>query len=206
MKPNQTVTSLALILTLLILAGCATRAPDPDALAERGEWGEQRSAVEALERWRLAGRVGIRAPGDSTTANLDWLQRPHYYRLLLSGPFGAGTSILEGRDGQVSLTTNQGRFEAESPEALMEEQLGWALPVSALDHWVRGLPDPDSRHDLDHDDQGFPELLRQDGWEIEYRDWIDTETLWLPRRLIMTFDEIRVTLVVNEWRLEESGE
>lgn len=205
MTPPRTLMSLACLLALLTLAGCAGRTAPTDSL-EHGTWSAQRTAVENLERWRLAGRVGIRAPGDATTANLDWLQRPNYYRLLLSGPFGAGTSILEGRNDHVSLTTNQGRFEADSPEALMEEQLGWALPVSALDHWVRGLPAPERQHDISHDDQGFPDLLRQDGWEIDYRDWTQSAELWLPRRLVLAYDEIRVTLVINEWRLEDHGD
>lgn len=206
MTPSMTLKSFLILLALTLLAGCATRAPDSGAMTERGPWADQLAALEAMERWRLAGRVGLRTPDDSTTANLDWLQRPYYYRLLLSGPFGAGTSILEGRDGQVSLTTQQGRFEAGSPEELMQAQLGWALPVSALDHWVRGLPDPASDHDLESDAEGFPDTLRQDGWEIDYRDWIQVDALWLPRRLIMTYDEIRVTMVINDWRLESLDE
>lgn len=188
------------LLVLALLAGCA--APPPvEAPGERGPWADQAAALEALETWELIARVGLRTPDEATSANLDWRQTPFHYRLLLSGPFGSGRSTLEGREGRVSLTTPEGRFEAESPEALLQEQLGWSLPVSSLDHWVRGLPAA-GRHELERDAQGYPRRLRQAGWEIDYRDWTWAQGLWLPRRLVMTYDSLRVTLVVNEWHPE----
>ncbi|WP_355660806.1 lipoprotein insertase outer membrane protein LolB [Halomonas salifodinae] len=191
---------LAPLLVLTLLAGCAVR-PPAEAPSERGPWADQAASLEALDTWELIARVGLRTPEEATSANLDWRQTPYHYRLLLSGPFGSGRSTLEGRTGRVSLTTPEGRFEAESPEALLQEQLGWSLPVSALDHWVRGLPAA-GQHDLERDPQGYPRRLRQAGWEIDYRDWTWAEGLWLPRRLVMSYDSLRVTLVVNEWRPE----
>ena len=123
-----------------------------------------------------------------------------YHRLLISGPFGSGRSTLEGREGRFSLTTAEGRFEAETPEALMAQRLGWSLPVSALSDWIRGLPAEGSTHRVERDDLGFPRRLEQDGWDIAYRDWTRVEGLWLPRKMVMTYDTLRATLVVTEWR------
>lgn len=191
---------LAPLLMLTLLAGCAVR-PPAEAPEERGPWADQAAAVEALTAWDLIARVGLRTPEEATSANLDWRQTPFHYRLLLTGPFGSGRSTLEGREGRVSLTTPEGRFEAESPEALLQEQLGWSLPVSALDHWVRGLPAA-GPHDLEQDERGYPRRLHQAGWAIDYRDWTWAQGLWLPRRLVMEYNGLRVTLVVNEWRPE----
>ncbi|MFC3283534.1 lipoprotein insertase outer membrane protein LolB [Litchfieldella rifensis] len=188
------------LLCLALIAGCASRAPGPDQPRERGDWDAQSARLEALDTWTLAGKVGLRTPQDSTSANLDWSQHPGYYRMLISGPFGSGRSVLEGRDGRVSLNTSEGRFVAESPEALMQEQLGWSLPISALDYWIRGLPAPGADHEVEEDALGYPAQLRQAGWNIAYRDWDYAGGLWLPRRLVMTYDEIRATLVVNDWR------
>ena len=201
MMPHAT--ALRLLLTCLILAllaGCAPRLPAPDGEREAGQWEAQQERLAELQTWMLAGKAGLRTPQESTSANLDWSQHPHYYRLLISGPFGSGRSTLEGREGRFSLTTSEGRFEAETPEALMQQQLGWSLPVSALSDWIRGLPAEASPHRLESDELGFPQRLEQDGWEIVYRDWTQVEALWLPRRLIMTYDDLRVTLVVTEWR------
>ncbi len=113
----------ALLFTLALLAGCAGRAPAPESQM-RGQWSDQQSRLEAMNNWQLTGKVGLRTPEDSVSANLDWWQSPTYYRLLLSGPFGSGRSTLEGNDQGVTLITSEGRFQADTPEALMEEQLG----------------------------------------------------------------------------------
>ncbi|WP_280546588.1 lipoprotein insertase outer membrane protein LolB [Halomonas sp. 11-S5] len=188
------------LFALALLAGCAGRAPAPEGERAAGQWQAQAERLAELDTWILVGKAGLRTPEDSTSANLDWSQHPHYYRLLISGPFGSGRSTLEGREGRFSLTTAEGRFEAETPEALMEQQLGWSLPVSALSDWIRGLPADDTPHRLEKDELGFPLRLEQDGWEIAYRDWVRVADLWLPRRLVMTYDDLRVTLVVTDWR------
>lgn len=195
---------LILLLSLLLLAGCAAQAPTPETPRQSGDWSAQLEELKMLERWRLAGKVGLRTADDATSANLDWQQTPFFYRMMISGPFGAGRSTLEGSANNVTLTTPDGRFSAQTPEQLMQQQLGWSLPISALDYWVRGLPAPDAAHDMQSDAQGFPQRLRQAGWTIEYRDWTWAPELkgglWLPQRLVMTFDDLRATLVVNQWR------
>lgn len=194
-------------LCLAALAGCATPGSTTSQQStERsdGQWQEQLDEVKGFTSWNLIGKVGLRTPQDSTSANLDWRQTPWQYRLLVTGPIGAGRSTLEGRDGRVSLTNSEGRFEADSPEELMEQQLGWSLPVSNLTDWVRGLPAEGQPHESTEDSLGFPDTLSQDGWEIDYRSWHNVDGVWLPSRLVMTYDDLRATLVVNQWEaLEE---
>lgn len=185
---------------IIFLAGCATQAPQDDSGRQSGDWDNQKAEVETFDTWTLVGKAGLRTPAENTSANLDWNQHPHYFRMLISGPFGGGRNVLEGREGRFSLSNSDGRFEAESPEALMEEQLGWALPVSAMPDWVRGLPGEHDSYQLETDELGFPSHLTQDGWEIDYREWERFAGMWLPRRLVMNYDDIRITLVVNEWR------
>lgn len=189
-----------IMLSFALLTGCATSTPVDDGSRQSGQWESQQASLEALETWKLAGKAGLRSPEENTSANLDWNQYPHYFRLLVSGPFGGGRTVLEGREGRFSLTNSEGRFEAESPEALMEEQLGWSLPVSAMPFWVRGLPDEERSYQLETDELGFPSHLTQDGWTIDYRDWERVDDLWLPRRLVMEYDEVRITLVINQWQ------
>jgi outer membrane lipoprotein LolB len=188
---------------LLLLAGCASQGPIDESGRQAGQWERQQAEVEAFDTWTLVGKAGLRTSQENISANLDWNQTPYYFRMLISGPFGGGRNVLEGREGRFSLTNSDGRFEAETPEALMEEQLGWSLPVSAMPDWVRGLPGEHGNYQLESDELGFPSHLAQDGWEIDYRDWEQFEGMWLPRRLIMNYDDVRITLVVNQWQASE---
>ncbi|MCE8014570.1 lipoprotein localization protein LolB [Halomonas sp. MCCC 1A17488] len=199
-RPISAIRGLAASLALALLAGCATPGAAPDGERTADQWTAQQERLEELNTWTLVGKAGLRTPQETTSANLDWSQHPHYYRMLISGPFGSGRNLLEGREGRFSLTNAEGRFEAATPEALMQQQLGWSLPVSSLADWIRGLPADHSRYQLQQDERGFPQQLEQDGWQIVYRDWTQVESLWLPRRLVMEYDDLRVTLVVTEWR------
>lgn len=201
---NRAFKILGLALALGILAGCATQPPPADGERSADQWQAQQAKLERLQTWELNGKVGLRTPEDSTSANLDWRQTPYHFRMLLSGPAGSGRSVLEGREGRVSLTTGEGRFEAESPEELLQQEMGWSLPVSDLPHWIRGLPADDRPHRMTQDNLAFPATLEQDGWTIDYRRWTRTGGLWLPSRVIMSYDDLRVTLVVTRWQTQES--
>lgn len=190
-------------LALLFLAGCASQGPVDESGRQAGQWERQQADVAAFDTWTLVGKAGLRTPQENVSANLDWNQTPYYFRMLISGPFGGGRNVLEGREGRFSLSNSDGRFEAETPEALMEEQLGWSLPVTAMPNWVRGLPGENASYELETDELGFPSHLAQDGWEIDYRDWEQFEGMWLPRRLIMNYDDVRITLVVNQWQASD---
>ena len=199
-KVKRTTRLWVTSMLLLALAGCASQAPIDESGRQSGQWERQQADVEAFDTWTMVGKAGLRSPQENISANLDWNQTPYYFRMLISGPFGGGRSVLEGREGRFSLTTSEGRFEAETPEALMEEQLGWSLPVRAMPNWVRGLSGDHESYQLETDELGFPNFLQQDGWEINYRDWEQVEGMWLPRRLVMNYGEVRITLVVNQWQ------
>lgn len=196
---GRTLQFLTLAL-IVLLAGCATQAPTQKEERHPGDWRTQQSNLEALDTWTAAGKVGIRTPDDSQSANLDWTQRADQYRISVSGPWGTGRNTLKGNGRQVTLTNGDGTFQAPTPEELMAQQMGWSLPLSSLVYWVRGLPDPRSPHRTSEDDVGFPATMDQAGWHIDYRDWSQADGLWLPRRIVMTYDDLRTTLVINRWQ------
>ncbi|MCX2523826.1 lipoprotein insertase outer membrane protein LolB [Larsenimonas rhizosphaerae] len=192
--------SLPLITLVALLAGCATQAPGPNGTRHVGDWKNQQTTLDELDTWKLAGKVGLRAPDTHQSANLDWTQQASHYRLLLTGPFGAGRTVLDGQPGQVTLTNGDGEFSAPTPEALMQERLGWSLPVSSLDHWIKARPAPGSESHIERDDLGFPATLSQAGWVITYKRWTLVDGLWLPGRITMTQGDIRAVLVVTNWQ------
>jgi outer membrane lipoprotein LolB len=100
---------------------------------------------------------------------------------------------------------NQGRYEATSPEALLEEQLGWKLPVSHLAWWVRGLPAPDSKS-LTLDGDSRLASLEQDGWQVEYLSYTEQNGYWLPERIKLHGTDLDVTLVIKDWQPRKLGQ
>ncbi|NBA94941.1 lipoprotein insertase outer membrane protein LolB [Pseudomonas sp. R5(2019)] len=188
---------------IALLAGCAGLGPR-EALEGHGnpqQWRAHKAHLTQLDGWQISGKVGIRAPKDSGSGTLFWLQRQDYYDIRLSGPLGRGAARLTGRPGQVVLeVANQGRYEAPTPEALLEEQLGWNLPVSHLVWWVRGLPAPGSKSKLTLDGESRLAHLEQDDWSVEYLSYTEQNGYWLPERIKLHGRDLDVTLVVKDWQ------
>jgi len=194
---------------IALLAGCAGIGSH-EAVQGQGnakQWQAHKQQLSSLDGWQINGKVGIRAPKDSGSGTLFWLQRQDYYDIRLSGPLGRGAARLTGRPGAVSLeVANQGRYEAPDPETLLEAQLGWKLPVSHLVWWVRGLPAPDSKSTLTLDGNSRLSNLVQDDWQIEYLSYSEQNGFWLPERIKLHGKDLDVTLVVKDWQPRKLGQ
>ena len=200
----------ALVFSLLtLLAGCAglTSRESVEGQGDAKLWQAHKAQVAALDGWQISGKVGIRAPRDSGSGTLFWLQRQDYYDIRLSGPLGGGAARLTGRPGDILLeVSNRGRFRAESPEALLQEQLRLDLPVSNLLWWIRGLPAPESRSRITLDEQSHLAQLEQDGWQVEYQRYTEQNGYALPERLKLYGQDLEVTLVIKDWQPRQLGQ
>lgn len=192
----------------VLLAGCAGLASQEtvEGPGNAQDWKTHKAQISEIDGWQINGKIGIRAPQDSGSGTLFWLQRQDYFDIRLSGPLGRGATRLTGRPDAVSLeVAGQGRFEAESPEALVESQLGWQLPVSNLLWWIRGLPAPDSRSHVELDGNGRLAHLQQDGWDVQYLDYSDENGFALPSRIKLVGRDLQITLVVKDWQPRRLG-
>ncbi|KJH80254.1 MULTISPECIES: lipoprotein insertase outer membrane protein LolB [Pseudomonadaceae] len=193
---------------MLLLAGCAGLGPQEsvEGPGSADDWKAHKAQISEIDGWQINGKIGIRAPQDSGSGTLFWLQRQDYFDIRLSGPLGRGATRLTGRPDAVALeVAGQGRFEAESPEALVESQLGWQLPVSNLLWWVRGLPAPDSRSRVALDANGRLANLQQDGWDVQYLGYSEQSGFSLPSRIKLAGRDLQITLVIKDWQPRRLG-
>lgn len=194
---------------ITLLTGCAGLT-SKEALEGQGDaqsWQAHKQQISSLDAWQINGKVGIRAPKDSGSGTLFWLQRQDYYDIRLSGPLGRGAARLTGRPGEILLeVANQGRYQAASPEQLLQDQLGLNLPVSHLIWWIRGLPSPDSKSRLNLDGQSHLAQLSQDGWYVEYLSYAEQNGFWLPERIKLSGFDLQVTLVIKDWQPRQLGQ
>ncbi|MGE6530283.1 lipoprotein insertase outer membrane protein LolB [Pseudomonas sp. NPDC077382] len=192
----------------LLLAGCAGLGPQEsvEGPGNAEDWKAHKAHISEIDGWQISGKIGIQAPRDSGSGTLFWLQRQGYFDIRLSGPLGRGATRLTGRPDAVALeVAGQGRFEADSPEALVESQLGWQLPVSYMLYWVRGLPAPDSRSRIALDSNGRLASLQQDGWDVQYLSYTEENGYPLPNRIKLAGRDLKITLVVKDWQPRQLG-
>lgn len=194
---------LVLVCALLFFAGCAHRpAPQPT-----GDWSERQLQLEQLTRWEVAGKLGVRVPGDNGSATLRWRQVNADYTLDLSGPLGSGRVAITGKPGRVTLLqAGEEPVSATTAEELILYSTGWTIPVAQLTYWVRALPAPNEEiilYEKNAADQLT--LLEQAGWRIRYSDYQTVRggkhNVLLPNRVVAEYDDVRLTLVIREWQL-----
>jgi outer membrane lipoprotein LolB len=176
---------------LLLLAGCVSPGPAPDA-------GDR--LARALERFTLDGKVAWRHPEDSGRATLSWSQDAERFRLVLSGPLGRGAAVLEGDDAAVTLRDGDGVRTAASAEALLGSALGIPLPVAEARYWIRGVAAPGPVEVTARDEAGRPAAIRQGAWAVAWPRRSAVDGLALPARIELERPPLRLVIVAGRWR------
>jgi len=107
------------------------------------------------------------------------------------------------REGNaVTLEASGKLYTAQNMEALMQQVLGWQLPLSGLSHWVTAEPVPDVESAIERDANGQISALRQQGWEITYARYAAATADALPLKLNLRRDAVDVVLLIDEWEAQ----
>ena len=200
---------------VLLLPGCPGVWRRDDGVAADPEG---RPPDDIVERWRALGKLAARTSDSrsakgkgSWSATLDWRQTREDFRLRLSGPFGQGAFQVEGRPGEVELTTARGeRRSAPTPDALFIREFGWRLPASALRHWMTARAQPGVPvEDWSLDAGGRLSSLAQQGWRLDYKYREDpagrpsgaARGPALPERITLRGEGVVVRIAIRDWRL-----
>lgn len=188
----------------LFLAACASE----PAHQTIHNWESYQLSLEGLKAWRLDGKLAISTKDSQgkafrQSANLNWQQNPGSYTLHLSGPFGQGSTVIKGDERGVSLAqAGQSIQHAATAEALLEQTLGYSLPIDALSYWVRGIPSPNAAHGpVSKSENGSLATLEQLGWQLSFSRYVKVDQWPLPGKIIARKGPARITLIIKQWKL-----
>src|SRR6056297_1572340 len=187
----------ALFVATTLLSGCAslleTQPTEPASEAQLAAWESHAEKVESMTDWAFDGRAAVRSGITGGSVQLEWTQVGTVTSLELSGPFDTGRLAMTGTPSHMLLTDGKGnRRVTNDPEALLEEQTGWRIPLVTLPRWVRGLPShslPElPARDYRLDDRGRLIAFTDKGWEIEYDRYQNIGRLTMPHFVELNHD------------------
>ena len=186
--------SLAVLLAVLLLAGCTTT-PAPR--------GSQSAATMSV--WQFNGRVSLTRGEEGWHAGLHWQEQAGRFYLRVSGPLGQGGFQLNGDARGVVLVDADGQsFAAQDEDALLVQVTGWQLPVRGLRYWIRGLPEPAAgRAQVTRDEAGQLLRLEQSGWTVNYQRYQLVGDVLLPAKLQLLHADIAVRIIIDQWELDD---
>lgn len=194
--PTRFSTFKTILATLAVatLAACATTRPPP--------WEQQRPRLQQLADWRLNAGLLLRSPERNASLSVDWRQRGEAYRMCLRDILGRGLACVDG-DASGAVV----RYPRQAPQSLSAEELaawrpieGVALPLAELPNWLKGLPAAAPRQGL-----AWPSRHAAAGWLVRWdarrRHRGPVGDVWLPRRMSIGRESVRLQLRGMRWRL-----
>ena len=175
----------------LLLGGCAAQQILPENSTT-----ESRIAPETF---LLQGRIGVRHDGQGFSGTLSWQHTAQKDEIQLSSPLGQTVAHIQRNSENVTLDTSDDHFSAKNAAELTEQVLGWRLPLDGLQYWVLGRSVPDEAAEKEFGDDMRLTRLRQQEWNIEYRDYHMEGNYVLPSRIVMRKGTLELKLVVDTW-------
>lgn len=162
--------------------------------------------IESRQNWELEGRLAVNDGKDGGSGNFRWIHQPGSTHMDFHGALGRGAWRLDATEQGATLEmANGGVTRAATISDLAQEELGWQIPLDALEWWVRGLQAPGKAQRAELDGRGLLTRLSQFGWDIEYGRYNDSDVVVMPYKMTARRQNQTVKLVVRRWFLMAAG-
>ncbi len=168
-------------------------------------WESRQQILIQFDNWDIHARAALKLEGEAYNIGIRWQRDPKSSKILLEAPFGQGVFRIDsGSDGVYRLHLPDGQvFKNITAEALLEDVIGWSLPISGLEYWIRGMPRPGSDYSQRLREDGRISYLEQDQWTIDYLDHFTQQTPQLPRKIRLVNDTLTLKMIIEHWQRAE---
>lgn len=159
----------------LCVAACAsitpTRSFDAGELAQAHEYSGRFSANYV----RYGREEGVQG-------SFQWREQGRNVRLDLISPLGQTLAIVTSTPTGATLDLpNEAPRNAPEVDTLLEQSLGFSLPVAGLRDWIHARPAPGVPAKTTRGADGRLATLAQSGWTVQYVSWQAPQSDGAPR-------------------------
>lgn len=159
-------------------------------------------ALSQLNTWTMDGALSITLKNQQPEiANYTWTQDSNHYHITLSSALSLYRITIDKNAGVITLSKNGVRVtQASTPEKLMQNALGWSLPVDLLRYWIKGMPAPKVPFTATFDSFGHLALLQQAGFTVKYNTYQTTANqIVLPQLISMQSPLLFAKIVIKHF-------
>lgn len=208
--------SIYIIIISLLLSACSKQHPTEQPLIETATpqaaaqlWAQQQLKLQRLNQWQLRAQLAIISPDSRNSASLFWQQESSTdYQVNLTGPFGVHLMTVKYAQGIASLLLDDNKtYRHPSISVLINRFSPTPVPVNELRYWIIGEP-LSQYYQLDKLGR-VTQTSHPSGWQINYLNYqyksYNSEAgkihLWLPTKINIIKDDIRIKIAIREWTL-----
>jgi len=186
---------------VVALAGCASVKPAGPSISKAA------TEVTAQTSRSYQGRFAVQyndQNGQQRNAygNFSWQETGDTVTLQLRNPLGQTLAIVTSSPASATLELpNRAPLTADNVSILMQNALGFALPVEGLRYWLQPSAAPTSRATTEKDPEQPSHLkqITQDGWTIDYLAYADAPATGVKRvNLSRTEPPLDIKLVLDQ--------
>jgi outer membrane lipoprotein LolB len=182
----------------LLLAGCSITPNRSTIDVESTQSMRETALADALD-FTVRGRLAVSNGDDGGSGSFVWQQQGEQVDFTLNVPLSSTQWHLVAVPGNATLSDNKDHhFAGFTAEELLLAHTGWRVPVAQLRYWMLGLRAPGQVATLSLDSNGLPKQLQQDGWQIDYRSYMDSEPR-KPNKVFAQRGKDRVRVSVRAW-------
>ena len=187
---------------LLVLAGCATQQPPRQPSTSNATTSLTTQTSRAYHGRFAVQYVDQNGQQRNAYGNFDWHETDSTVTLQLLNPLGQTLALVTSAPSQATLELpNRQPLTADNVSTLMQQALGFALPVEGLRYWLQPSVAPTSRARTTPDPQNPQRLsqIEQDGWTIDYVAYADAPGTGV-KRVNLTREEppLQIKLVLDQ--------
>ena len=197
---------LAALAACLVLVSCSSRQiTATDIQGSEHAYQLRAFKLTSLVSWDLAGKLSIDDGQDGGSGRLNWEVREERSHMSFRGTLGKGSWQLTSGSGFAELEKSDGSItRAADVNDLIEQELGWFVPVDSLKWWALGVAAPGTPESMVLDGSGRILAMQQDGWDISYRRYRKFDGVELPARMDAVNGRYRLKIAVSDWKIQHA--
>lgn len=166
------------------------------------EWDARKAVLESLSDWEFTGSINVRDAEEAHSSRIRWRQNNELYRINLWGTFNIGATEVNGKPGEVRIDQEgEEPIITDTPEQLLYDRIGYELPVTELNFWIKGIPAPGPSQELSFADNQQLLSFVQAGWRVDYLGYTNFGQQTLPTRIRVQKPPLRLDLIRLNWTL-----
>jgi outer membrane lipoprotein LolB len=146
---------------------------------------------------------------ESWSGSFSWTQSPQLTTVTLQSPFGQTlATIVVDRNSATLTQSGKPPRRAVNVDALVQDALGWPLPIANLRDWLQGYAFDAKSERITATPQLTEPIATRDGWRLRYVSWQDDNEIGardVPKRIDMErttaeAGDVQMRLVISTWQ------